>query len=124
MPNLSNHIATGYKYFYILTIIMFSLCIQSKEDTIGMALFVLYDEVSLSEGLTRGMHMCSSHSCIVVMARRFIVGAQETEMLEVNSYIREYHVYKAVWKQLVAKCYVWRGNTVINKDSFVVAILN
>ena len=32
------------------------------------------------------------------MASLSIVGLQETEMLEVNSYIRGYHVYKAVWE--------------------------
>ena len=42
--------------------------------------------------------MCSSHSCTFVMASRSIVGPQETEMLEMNSYIRGYHVYKVVWE--------------------------
>ena len=62
-----------------------------------MGLFVLYNEVSLSQGLTHGMRMCSSHSCTVVMASRSIVGPQETEMMEVNEYIRGY-LYKAVWE--------------------------
>ena len=58
----------------------------SKEDTIGMALFVLYNEVSLSQGLTRGKRMRSSHSCTFVMASRSIVGPQETETLDQGFY--------------------------------------
>ena len=69
--------------------------------------------------ITRGKCMRSLHLGTFVMASRSIVRLQETKMLEVNSYIRKYHVYKAV-----AMCYIWRGNTIINEDRFVVVVLN
>ena len=53
------------------------------------------------------------------MASRSIEGPQKTEMLEVNSMFT-----KQNGKLLVAPCYVWKGNTIINEDRSVVAVLN
>ena len=60
-----------------------------------MALCVVYNEVSLSQGLTRD-NTWQAHAQFIHMY--CYLGRQETELLEVNSYIREYHVYKAVWE--------------------------
>ena len=70
---------------------------------------------------TCGKHMWSSQSCTFVIAIWSIVGLQETEMLEMNSYIRGYHVYKVVWEATCGD--VPRLEREYN-NRFVVAVLN
>ena len=68
--------------------------------------------------------MRSSHSCTFVMASRSIVGSQETEKLEVNSYIREYYVYKPVWEATCVDVLHLEREHNNNEDRFVVAVVN
>ena len=59
------------------------------------------------------------------MASRSIEGPQETEMLEVNSmFTKQNGKLLVAYLWLVAPCYVWKGNTIINEDRSVVAVLN
>ena len=51
-----------------------------------MALFVLYNEVSLSQGLTRGKRMRNSHSCTFVIHSNKICE-------QIHSYNDEYNDY-------------------------------
>ena len=63
---------------------------------------------------------------MLAMASRSIVGSQETEMLQVNSYTRGYCVYKAVWEAICVDVLRLEREhkRIINEDRYVVAVLN